>query len=59
MRISPTRFRAGDIVDVQVGFVAVRPKGSQSHIRLVLRAISIDDASVTEVRISHIIIDRF
>lgn len=49
--ISPARFRAGDAVEVQVSFIAMQTKG-RSSMRVVMRAISILDSTITDVRVS-------
>lgn len=48
--ISPAKFRVGDIVQAQLSFIAVPTKRNKHMMRLVLRAISILDSSITNVR---------
>ena len=49
----PQIFQLGDIVEVQVSFVAIPLRGKKWKISMILRSISLFEGRFTQVRVEH------
>lgn len=47
---NPNTYRQGDIMEAQIAFIAIPTGKGKFRLRLVLRALSVEDSSLAEVK---------
>lgn len=55
--IGPSAFRLGDIVEAQLAIICVPVAHGKLRMRLVLRSLSLENSSITEVSLHQLICD--